>query len=81
MIGAVGCCLQPFSISDDDTFSGETDNAPILKIIQADGNAGSPRSQHQRQKLVCQRNSSPISRSLSHKQPLCQSFFKSGGAV
>ena len=44
MICAVGRCLQPVAVRDDDLLSGEIDNPPVLQIVRRNGDARPPYS-------------------------------------
>jgi hypothetical protein len=56
MIRAVGCCLQSFSIGNDNLLSRKADERSLLEVVKGDCNPGPPYLEHQRQKFVRERD-------------------------
>lgn len=56
MIATVRGHLQSLAFHYDNPGARQPDEGPLLKMVQSDGDAGTPDPKHQRQELVSEKN-------------------------
>ena len=69
MICAIGSCFQPSTIGDEDLLSCQVDEPSVLQIVEGDSDTRPPYAQHQRQKLMGERNFITGKAIVGHEQP------------